>query len=277
MDIVQAENLFVQRMYSKNLSQSTVKNYASQLRLFLRCFEKRDRARNITANEIEQYLLSKVEINTRKHARCAIQLFYKIVVQQPMKLDHVPWPKKEQKLIEYVTAEEVQKILSVCSNLKHKTIIVLTFSCGLRISEVLNLRAENIDSTRMLINIVQAKGNKDRQVQLPEELLKLLRLYWKEYKPQRGYLFEGQFEPKYSERSINQFLKKYAKLAGIKRNIHCHLLRHGFATESLEMGTDIRLIQKLLGHNSIKTTLRYTHVSSNLIAKTPSPISLLKI
>jgi integrase/recombinase XerD len=277
MDIVQAEDLFVQKMISKNWSNATIKNYASQIRLFLNEYKERDRARNITSTEIEQYLLSKIQINTRNHSRCAINAFYKLVINQPEKLRFIPYPKKEQKLVEYITAEEVQRIISVCDNLKHKTIIVLTFSCGLRVSEVLNLRPKDIDSSRMLINIIQSKGRKDRQVQLPQSLLELLRLYWKEYNPKGGYLFEGQFEPKYSEKSINQFLKKYAKLASIKRNIHCHLLRHGFATESLEMGTDIRLIQKLLGHNSIKTTLRYTHVSSNLIAKTPSPINLLKL
>ena len=104
-----------------------------------------------------------------------------------------------------------------------------------------------------------------------------MRKYWTEYNPKGGYLFQGQFDPQYSERSINQFLKKYAVEAGIKRNIHAHLLRHGFATASLEMGTDIRYIQKLLGHNSIKTTLRYTHVSTAMVAKTPSPLSNISL
>lgn len=277
MDIVKAEEAFIQKMQSKNWSKSTIGNYACQVRIFLREFQSKPRAKEISANEIEQYLLTKVKINTRNHARCGINAFYKLLINQPEKLKFIPYPKKEQTLVEYITAEEIQKMLTACTNLKHKAIIVLTFSCGLRVSEVLNLKPEHIDSTRNLINIIQAKGKKDRQVQLPTKLLELLREYWKEYKPKGGYLFEGQIDPRYSERSINQFLKKYANLAGIKRNIHCHLLRHGYATESLEMGTDIRLIQKLLGHNSIKTTLRYTHVSSSLIAKTPSPINLLNI
>lgn len=277
MDIVQAKNLFVQKMQSKNWSEKTIKNYSCQLNSFLLQFKNRDRARNITSSEIEKYLLEKVNINSRNHARCGINAFYKLVINQPEKLKFIPYPKKEQKLIEYVTADEIQLMLNCCNNLKHKAIIVLTFSCGLRVSEVLNLKPENIDSKRMLINIIKGKGNKDRQVQLPQLLLELLRKYWLEYTPKGGYVFEGQFEPKYSERSINQFLKKYAKQAGIKRNIHCHLLRHGFATSSLEMGVDLRLIQKLLGHNSIKTTLRYTHVSTSLISSTPSPINMLQI
>lgn len=277
MNIVQAKELFVQKMNSKNWSKATIKNYASQVDLFLSCFSERDRPRNITAQEIELYMLEKVNINTRKHSRCAINAFYKLVVNQPKKLKFIPHPKKETKLIDYVTQDEMALLISVCHNLKHKSIICLAYGCGLRISEIINLKPKDIDSKRMIINIIQGKGKKDRQVMLPIELLDLLRKYWIEFKHNGLYLFKGQLEDRYSERSINLFLKKYANLANINRNIHCHLLRHGFATSSLEIGTDIRLIQKLLGHNSIKTTLQYTHVATNLIAKTPSPLNNIKL
>lgn len=277
MNIVQAEEAFVQKMQSKNWSKATIKNYASQIRIFLNEYKNRDRARNITAAEIEAYLLSKVQINTRNHARCAINAFYKLVINQPEKLRFIPFPKKEFKLVEYLTHEEVMSVLKHCANKKHKCMIVLMYGCGLRVSEVINLKPENVDSSRMIINILQAKGKKDRQVQLPKSILELLREYWLEFTPKSGYVFDGQFGSKYSERSINEFLKKYGKLAGIKRNIHAHLLRHSFSTSSLEMGVDIRLIQNLLGHNSIKTTLRYTHVSTNLISRTLSPLSNLII
>ncbi len=276
MDIVQAEKLFVQRMQSKNWSKSTIDNYASQVRCFLREFKARDRARNITADEIEKYLLQKVQINTRKHARCGIQAFYKLAINQPMKLAHIPWPKKERKLPQPIDASEVQKLLKVCTNLKHKTIIALLYGCGLRVSEVINLKIKDIDSTKNIINIIAGKGKKDRQVMLAPELLLLLRKYYQAYRP-KEYLFNGQFDLQYSDRSINEFLKKYAKLAGIKQNLHAHLLRHCFATHSLEQGTDISLIQKLLGHNSIKTTMIYTHVSTNIIANTHSPLSSLAL
>lgn len=276
MDTVQAEKLFVQRMQSKNWSKSTIDNYASQVRCFLREFKERDRARNITADEIEKYLLQKVQINTRKHARCGIQAFYKLAINQPMKLAHIPWPKKERKLPQPIDSSEVQKLLKVCENLKHKTIIALLYGCGMRVSEVINLKIKDIDSTKNIINIIAGKGKKDRQVMLAPELLLLLRKYYLEYRP-KEYLFNGQFDPQYSDRSINEFLKKYAKLAGIRQNIHAHLLRHCFATHSLEQGTDISLIQKLLGHNSIKTTMIYTHVSTNIIANTHSPLSSLSL
>lgn len=276
MDTVQAEKLFVQRMQSKNWSQSTIDNYASQVRCFLREFKSRDRARNITADEIEKYLLQKVQINTRKHARCGIQAFYKLAINQPMKLAHIPWPKKERKLPQPIDASDVQKLLKVCTNLKHKTIIALLYGCGLRVSEVINMKIKDIDSTKNIINIIAGKGKKDRQVMLAPELLSLLRKYYQAYRP-KEYLFNGQFDLQYSDRSINEFLKKYAKLAGIRQNLHAHLLRHCFATHSLEQGTDISLIQKLLGHNSIKTTMIYTHVSTNIIANTHSPLSSLAL
>lgn len=276
MDIVQAERLFVQRMQSKNWSKSTIDNYASQMRCFLREFKARDRARNITADEIERYLLQKVQINTRKHARCGIQAFYKLAINQPMKLAHIPWPKKERKLPQPIDASDVQKLLKACTNLKHKTIIALLYGCGLRVSEVINMRIKDIDSTKNIINIIAGKGKKDRQVMLAPELLLLLRKYYQAYHP-KEYLFNGQFDLQYSDRSINEFLKKYAKMAGIRQNLHAHLLRHCFATHSLEQGTDISLIQKLLGHNSIKTTMIYTHVSTNIIANTHSPLSSLAL
>lgn len=273
MDIVQAEKIFVQRMESKNWSKKTIKNYRCQLRIFLENFKERDRARNVTAQEIEVWFLEKVNINSRKHCRCAINAFYKLVINQPEKLRFIPWPKKEEKLIEYITSDEVQKLISVCENLKHKAIICLMYGSGLRVGEVINLKPEHIDSDRKIIKIICGKGKKDRIVQLDIDLLDLLRKYWLKFNPKGGYLFEGQFQPQYSERSINEFLKTYAEKAGIKRNIHAHLLRHGFATSSLEMGTDIRYIQSLLGHSSIKTTLRYTHVSTAMVSRTPSPLT----
>lgn len=277
MDIGKASELFITKMKSKNWSEKTIKNYSCQLKLFLNYFKDRPKAKEISAKEIEYWLLKKININSRKHCRCSINAFYNLVIGQPEKLRFIPWPKKEERLIEYITQDEMQKLVSVCQNKKHKAIMCLMFGSGLRISEVINLRPEHIKSDVGIIEIIQGKGKKDRIVQLGEPLLKILREYWKEFNPKGGYLFNGQFEPQYSQRSINEFLKRYALAAGIKRNIHAHLLRHGFATTSLEMGTDIRYIQKLLGHNSIKTTIRYTHVSTNIVSKTPSPINCISL
>jgi len=276
MDIVKASELFVQRMKSKNWSEKTIKNYRCQVDLFLRTFKTRERAKEISAIEIEQYLLQKVSVNSRKHARCAIQAFYKLVINQPMKLAHIPWPKKEKKLPQPIEASDIQRMINVCINRKHKAIICLLYGAGLRIGEVINLKPEHIDSRAMVINIIAGKGKKDRIVMLDASLLLLLREYYKEYMP-KEYLFNGQFDLKYSERSINQFLKKYAHRAGVSGHIHAHLLRHSFATHALENGVELPFIQKLLGHNSIKTTSIYLHVSRRAIANITSPISHLKL
>ncbi len=275
MNTVKLEELFIQRMSSCNWSKSTVENYASQVHRFLQQFKNRERAKEISADDIEKYLLQKSVVNSRKHARCAIQAFYKLVVNQPMKLSNIPWPKGEKKLPQPLDVSDIKKILSVCDNLKHRSIIMLLYGCGLRVGEVINLKPNDIDSKRMVINIIAGKGKKDRQVMLPESLLFMLRQYFKTYRP-KEYLFNGQNQnAQYTARSINEFLKTYAAKAGVKERLYAHLLRHCFATHLLEAGTDISVIQKLLGHNHLKTTQIYTHVSTSLISKVNSPLSLL--
>jgi integrase/recombinase XerD len=274
MDIGKAIELFTQRMHSKNWSKSTIKNYSSQVYCFLTYFKSVPKAKEISANNIEQYLLTKVRINSRNHARCGIQAFYTLAVGQPMKLQHIPWPKKEKKLPQPLEAQEIQRLLNVCQNLKHKTIICLLYGCGLRISEVLNLKIAHVDSPNMILHIIAAKGKKDRIVPIDENLLQQLRKYYLAYKP-TTYLFNGQNGLQYSERSINSFLKENAEKAGINKNVHAHLLRHCYATHALDYGTDIVKIQKLLGHSNLKTTLIYTHVSANALKNVVSPLNQL--
>jgi site-specific recombinase XerD len=150
------------------------------------------------------------------------------------------------------------------------------YAAGLRVSEVINLKISNIDSSRMIINIRDAKGGFDRQVPLDPSLLELFRKYFMEYHP-KEFLFNGQDSPQYSERSIQQFLQKYAKAAGITKHIHPHLLRHNCATHMVEDGTDINLIQKILGHKNVKTTNIYLHISDNHIRKIRTPLVGIKL
>ena len=259
----------------KNYASNTIENYVCQIRTFLNMFKEKDSPKHISSDEIKNYLLTAKEINSQRHMHSAIKLFYKLTVHQPMKFNFIEYARKETKLPQPLDPSEVKAIISVCKNKKHKSIIFLLYGCGLRVSEVVNLKIKSIDSVKMIINIIGGKGNKDRQVMLPTETLVLLREYFLEYTP-KEYLFNGQFDIQYSDRSINQFLKKYAALAGIKKNIHAHLLRHSFATHLLENGTDIRLIQKLLGHANAKTTEIYTHVTSRLISNISSPLSYLR-
>lgn len=150
--------------------------------------------------------------------------------------------------------------------MKHKAIITLAYSTGMRVSEVCNLKIENIDSKRMLIHIVNGKGRKSRFVPLSPAVLSILREYFKEYRP-KEYLFNGQFDLQYSHRSCNEIVKKY-----IGKDYHFHLLRHSQATALLESGTDLRIIQKCLGHQNVRTTEVYTHVSNQLLSKINLPI-----
>ena len=161
-----------------------------------------------------------------------------------------------------------------CDNLKHKTMLCLAYAGGLRVSEITTLKIVDIDSKRMVINLRQAKGKKDRQVMLSERLLELFREYYKEYKP-KDWLFEGPNQSQYSIRSVQLVLEAAKKKAKVKRKGSMHALRHSFATHLMESGTDIMNIKELLGHSSLRTTMIYTHVSTMHISKIQSPLDKL--
>jgi len=195
-----------------------------------------------------------------------LRLFYKTIIHQPNKFKFIPYPKKEKSLPRVIDKDFLISQIQKIENVKHKAIIMLAFSAGLRVSEVCNLLISDIDSKQKLIFIRQAKGKKDRFVPLSDNVLQTLREYYKKYHP-KEYLFNGQFGGKYTPRSCNQIVKKY-----ISKDCHFHLLRHSNATALLESGTDLRIIQSLLGHNSVKTTQIYTHVSVQSIRNINTPI-----
>lgn len=183
-------------------------------------------------------------------------------------------PRKAKTLPEILSSNDVKAMLDSILNLKHKTLLSLVYSAGLRIGEALSIRITDIDSTRMVIHIKSAKGNKDRYTLLSKNFLDLLRLYYKAYKP-KDLLFEGQDGALYSRSSAQSILKKAAKKANITKPITLHTLRHSFATHLLENGTDIRYIQTLLGHSSPKTTMIYTHVSETSLRNIKNPFDNL--
>ena len=167
-------------------------------------------------------------------------------------------------------------MFNVCENKKHKVILALLYSCSLRVSELINLKWSHIDKSRMIINIVQAKGNKDRQVALNDILIKLLYEYHSEYKS-KEYVLNGQNSLQYSDRSVGEVVKQLAVKAGITKDVYTHLIRHTSATHMVENGTDINLIQKWLGHSNVKTTNIYLHISDNHISKIPSPLQSIRM
>lgn len=179
-------------------------------------------------------------------------------------------PRKEKKLPVVLSANEVKSIFNSITNLKHKALLSLLYSAGLRIGEAINLEISDIDSQRMLIHIKQAKGKKDRYTLLSPAFVKILRMYYVAYKPQK-YLFEGQKGGKYSNTSAQKVLKNALDKTKIQKKVTLHSLRHSFATHLLEKGTDIRYIQELLGHSSPKTTMIYTHVTETSLKKIKNP------
>jgi site-specific recombinase XerD len=196
----------------------------------------------------------------------SIRFLYKFGLNK--KYDKVSFkrPKSEKKLPKVVDSNFILTKLGQIDNIKHKTILTLTFSVGLRVSEITNLKIEDIDSKRMIIHIKNAKGRKDRIVPLSQKVLDLLRTYYKQYKP-KEYLFNGQSNQQYSIRSCQAIYKKYIDDKG-----HIHQLRHSCFTNLLENGTDLKIIQKIAGHSNVKTTEIYTHVSNQLLSKVNLPI-----
>jgi integrase/recombinase XerD len=276
MNISEHSALFIQEMKRRGFSENTIKTYYSNLVLFLGK-QTKDHPKNVNEQDIRNYLAAFKEQNTQRSHHSAIKLFYEICMNQKDKFRYLPYAKKSNKLPIVLSPEEVQKMFNACTNLKHRAIFALLYACGLRVSEVINLQIKDVDSSRMVINILQAKGKKDRQVMLPQSLLDLLRAYFKEYKPQ-VYLFNGQNSLQYSARSINEFLKQIAQKAGVdNKRIYAHLIRHCTFTHMLENGVDLTIIQKIAGHSSIKTTQGYTHISNSLITRTYSPISSIRI
>lgn len=257
-------------------SAATIKNYKSQIWCFLNHFKNEVEPKAIPNDKIKEWLLQAQTINTRKHRLCALNSFYKITIGMPAKVAKIPYPKSEKKLPIVLSQDEVQRMFNVCENLKHKVILALLYSCGLRVSELINLQWKNIDRSRMIINILAAKGKKDRQVMLPELLIPLLENYYRAYKTQT-YILSGQFSEQYSARSVGQVMKQLAEKAKINKRVYTHLMRHNCFTHMVENGTDINLIQKLAGHNNVKTTMMYTHISDSLISKIQSPINNISL
>jgi integrase/recombinase XerD len=206
----------------------------------------------------------------------AIKLFYSHFFGHRMDLNRLEYPIREKTLPIVLSKEEVQRIVNNAGNIKHKAMLSLIYSCGLRRGEVLALKIRDLDKDRKVIRIEQAKGKKDRYVPYSDKLRVLLREYYAAWKP-KEFLFEGQGGGPYSERSIAKVLEKAVKQSRISKKVTLHTLRHSFATHLLEAGTDIRYIQEVLGHNSPKTTMLYTHVSSKKLSEIRSPLEDLDI
>lgn len=269
---------YIETMKLMNYSEATVKTYRLHFLRFLKHVSDTE-LKDITKEQIRQYLLYLVQeknysTSAQNQAINSIKFYYEKVLGNPVEKYYVPRPRKEKKLPEVLSEEEVTKILKQINNLKHKCIIYLIYSAGLRLTEVVHLKITDIHSDRKQIFIRSAKGNKDRYGILSDTILELLREYYKVYKPV-DWLFEGLPEQQYSKRKIQRILKTAVEKAGVKKKATIHTLRHSFATHLLEHGTDLRYIQELLGHKSSKTTEIYTHVTHVAKNRIISPLDNL--
>lgn len=260
----------------KKWSAFTKKNYVSALKRFLYHYKHIKDHEHINDGMVEDYLLTIPGRSSRCTAHSVIKLWFQLK-GQPNKLKYTPYPEKEDKLPIHVNQEEFIKMIQACDNHKHRVIISLMFDCGLRVSEVINLKLNDIDYSNKLINVNQAKGRKDRRVKLSAAMQAIIEIYIQTHNPQI-WLLNGQMAKgsntitQYSVRSCQQIIKALRLKAQITKPFTCHKFRHGFAMNLLENGTDIENIADLMGHKNSKTTKIYARMNNTVIQKTESPL-----
>lgn len=265
---------FTKWMAQKRYSDNTINTYESMLLVFFRfhypksIFEISDK--DVLRFNTDYIMANGLSYTYQNQMINAIKLFYRQYGNTVLIPENLERPKKSKKLPEVLSIGEVKSIIQNTINLKHKTLLSLLYSCGLRIGEALKLRIKDINYDRRFMHIKSAKGSKDRYVPIPKQMIDLLNKYLESYKPIE-FVFEGQNGGKYTAISARQVLKRSLHLSGISKPITLHTLRHSHATHLLENGTDLRFIQELLGHNSPKTTMIYTHVSKTSLDRIKNP------
>lgn len=278
-DRAKALRMMEQQLHVKGYSDATATTYMAQFKLFLGFFPD-SHPLDLGENEILVYLLYLVEKkelsrSTKNQAINAIKFFYEKVLRQEKAVYHIDRPLKEKKLPQVLSQEEIAALFDAVDNKKHKAMLMVIYSAGLRRSELLWLRKGDIDLYRNTVFVRGGKGHKDRQSILANSLVPLLQEYLAEYQP-LYWFFEGRGGQRYSESSLQQILKNAARKAGIRKEVHLHMLRHSFATHLLEAGTATRYIQVLLGHESPKTTEIYAQVTKFGLDKVKSPLDQLE-
>ena len=270
-----------QEMLIRGLSKRTQESYLECTERFIKYFMKSpDQLTEKDINDFQYYLASEKQLSSKSINVyvSAIKFFYRFTLKTKINIDLIPMCRDTRQLPVVLSKEEVIQLYHAIDNIKHKAIFLTLYSTGLRASELSHLEVADIDSKRMVIRIRKGKNNKDRYVLLSERLLKELRIYYKCYHHRiKNLLFPGRHGNPLGRGSILQIIKKAQKKTSIKKNINAHALRHSFATHLLENNVDIRRIQLLLGHRSLRTTAKYTHVAGNFLSKTKSPLDFLDL
>jgi site-specific recombinase XerD len=263
----------------RNVSPRTASSYVRVVRS-LAAWHRRSPA-ELGADEVRAFLLHLVDVrkvsptNHKMHV-AGIKFLYREVLARPEIVAAIPWPHVPDRHPDVAAAEEIQKLLAAAPTSFYRVLWMVAYGCGLRVAEACALRVEDIDRKRGVLHVRGGKGGKDRVTVLPSRLLEALTAYWRETRPPGPWIFPGRSDGgPISPRSVQREIKATATRVGIGRRLTCHLLRHAFATHLLEAGTDLRTIQAMLGHSSIRTTTRYLHIRSDHIERTTSPLDRL--
>jgi integrase/recombinase XerD len=276
--MTQLRRRMIQDMGLRNLAPKTVAAYVRRVAAFARHFGRSPE--DLGPDEVRSYLLHLVQ---ERHvswsyfnqAVAALRFLYEVTLERPGVMQRIHCPKLPRKLPVVLSPDEVTRVFAAVASLKHRAILMTAYSAGLRASEVASLRVDDIDSQRMVLRVRQGKGRKGRYVMLSPRLLAVLREYWKAARP-TDWLFPGEVPGRpLTEASVQRACVRAAREAGLDKHVTVHTLRHSFATHLLEAGTDIRIIQVLLGHRNLKTTALYTHVSRAAVEATRSPLDRL--
>jgi len=267
----------IEDLQIRNYSPSTIETYTRQVARFAKHHGRSPQ--KLGAEDIRSYQVHLLEQKTSwsvfNQTVCALRFLYQVTLQRKWLIEHIPYGKKPKRLPVVLSQDEVLRFLAAVDKPKYRMALTTEYAAGLRISELLQLRGEDIDSARMLIHIEQGKGNKARLVPLSQILLGQLRAYWRAERPET-WLFPGRRPDKpVIPRTISEACRRAREAAGLKKHVTPHTMRHCFATHLLEAGTDIRTVQALLGHASLSSTMIYTHVQRRLITATRSPLDLI--
>jgi site-specific recombinase XerD len=261
------------------MAEGTRQSYLRSMRCLVRhCMRPPDQ---IGAEEVKQYQLHltkerRVAWGTFNQQVCAIRFFYRNVLPVKWDVEMIPYQRTGRRLPVVLSGEEVLALLDATDNLKHRAILMTLYAAGLRVGEATRLRVEDVDSKRMMIRVVEGKGRKDRYVMLSAKLLQVLRRYWAEQRPAGPWLFPGHDASRpLTIDSVQSIVERARQKAGIVKRVHPHTLRHSFATHLLERGVNVRVIQRLLGHGSLRSTEIYTHVAETYVRDTKSPLDEL--
>jgi integrase/recombinase XerD len=266
-----------QDMQMRNLSPHTQQAYiraVARLAAFYKLSPDQldlEQVRNFLVHLVGQ----QVSFSLFNQVRCALILFYRVTLGRDWNFDRIGCQKREKRLPVVLSQAEMAQFFAAIDRLKYRALFMAVYSCGLRVSEVVALRAEDIDSKAMVVRVCQGKGKKDRCVMLSPKLLEVLREYYKAFRPTTTLFFGRDTERPLDRGTVLLACRRIARRAGLRRRVTVHTLRHSFATHLLEAGVDLRTIQALLGHRSLRTTALYTFVSTQRVAATPSPLDLL--